>query len=331
MSLRNVAAFLLVTSVIVPAHAESYALLIAVWDYDDSDPRVAALSAPENDLTLMLAALMARGFEGDRIEAISNPTKAQTIDALRRWATQLSPDDRFLWYFSGHGAKAVDVFGADAGDEALGRSPDQNDEALLLVDAEIASPQTYLLDDEINALFSAFRTRNIVCVIDACFAGDVLKNTELGSPKGVSQRESNPRRHAPVADLFDDFADVALLLAAGAYDEPVREITLAIGGEQFVVSPMTFAVYRQAVRATARSFLDFHRRIVEDHRAWRNITWRPVLEGPEDRFSEPFGERFIPLDRNATIRLRTKSGKLVDLTHHRVAAVGDTRPLRLGK
>ena len=68
---------------------------------------------------------------------------------------------------------------------AQGRYPDRNDEALLPVDANLASPKTYLLDDELNTLLQELPTRQVSCIIDTCYSGDILREIRLGQPKGT--------------------------------------------------------------------------------------------------------------------------------------------------
>ena len=163
------------------AVAEQHALLVGVWEYENPNLQ---LDAPPNDLKLMKEMLAAHGVSEERSHILTNPNKRQIQRKFRELSRRLKPSDSFLFYFSGHGTQIIDRLGTFPGDEAEGRYPDRNDEALLPVDANLASPETYLLDDELNVLLQEFPTREIVCIIDTCYSGDILREIRLGRPKG---------------------------------------------------------------------------------------------------------------------------------------------------
>ena len=129
------------------ARADQYAILVGVWDYENPNLQ---LDAPPNDLKLMEAVLSAQGVTQEQMHILPNPNKAQIQRKFRELSRRLTPADSLLFYFSGHGTQIIDKLGTFPGDEARGRYPDRNDEALLPVDADLASPKTYLLDDELN-------------------------------------------------------------------------------------------------------------------------------------------------------------------------------------
>ena len=89
--------------------------------------------------------LAARGVSEEQTHILTNPNKRQIQREFRELLRRhLSPSDSLLFYFSGHGTQIIDRLGTFPGDEAEGRYPDRNDEALLPVDANLASPETYL-------------------------------------------------------------------------------------------------------------------------------------------------------------------------------------------
>ena len=163
-------------------HAEQHAILVGVRDYENPNLQ---LDAPPNDLKLMEAILSAHGVAQGQMHILPNPNKVQIQRKFRELSQSLTPSDSLLFYFSGHGTQIIDKLGTFPGDEAKGRYPDRNDEALLPVDANLASPKTYLLDDELNILLQELPTRNVSCIIDTCYSGDILREIRLGRPKGT--------------------------------------------------------------------------------------------------------------------------------------------------
>ena len=158
-------------------HAEQHVILVGVRDYENPNLQ---LDAPPNDLKLMEAILSAHGVAQGQMHILTNPNKTQIQRKFRELSRRLTSSDSLLFYFSGHGTQIIDKLGTFPGDEAKGRYPDRNDEALLPVDANLASPKTYLLDDELNTLLQELPTRQVSCIIDTCYSGDILREIRLG-------------------------------------------------------------------------------------------------------------------------------------------------------
>ena len=86
-------------------HAEQYALLVSVWDYENPNLQ---LEAPPNDLKLMEAVLSAHGVTQGRMHILTNPNKAQIqrkfrelsrrggFPALSTHATPATYSERFV-------------------------------------------------------------------------------------------------------------------------------------------------------------------------------------------------------------------------------------------
>ena len=318
-------------------HAEQYALLVGVWDYENPNLQ---LEAPPNDLKLMEAVLSAHGVTQAQVHILTNPNKAQIQRKFRELSRRLTPSDSLLFYFSGHGTQIIDKLGAFPGDEAKGRYPDRNDEALLPVDANLASPKTYLLDDELNILLQELPTRQVSCIIDTCYSGDILREIRLGRPKGTPVTDS-PTGVQPTQtvshteDILDESADFALLLAAAAYNQVVHELRIPIGGTYLPVSAMTYSLYRrvfsrllspanQAIKAQERDELTYRqlvRHLQNDHKQW-NLAWQPVLEGPENRFNEVFLPNDLMVQREKTLTLTTMKGQTLEVSRRALALAG---------
>ncbi len=338
----QISSLLLIMS--MPVHAEQYAILIGVWDYENPNLR---LDAPPNDLRLMQEVLAAHGVSEDRTHILTNPKKFQIQRKFRELSRHLKPSDSLLFYFSGHGTQIIDKLGTFPGDEAKGRYPDRNDEALLPVDANLVSPETYLLDDELNVLLQELPTREIACIIDTCYSGDILREIRLGRPKGtpVTDAPSTDLRQTPIVshteDILDDSADFALLLAASAYNQVVHEIRIPIRKTYLPVSAMTYSIFRGMVTRSQSSietplpggltYRQLAQQVHSDHEQW-NLAWRPVLTGPENRFDETFIPNDPSPQLNENVVLSSISGETMAVSRRELvfAGGGNVRLVHVG-
>ena len=325
-------------------HAEQHAILVGVWDYENPNLQ---LDAPPNDLKLMEAVLSAHGVTQAQIHILLNPNKAEIQRKFRELSRRLTPSDSLLFYFSGHGTQIIDKLGTFPGDEAKGRYPDRNDEALLPVDADLASPKTYLLDDELNTLLQELPTRQVSCIIDTCYSGDILREIRLGRPKGTPVTDTPMGIVQPTQivshteDILDESADFALLLAAAAYNQVVHELRIPIGETYLPISAMTYSLYRR-VFSHAVSSLPMNRdlqnpagtewdnkltyrqlvqHLQHDHKQW-NLAWQPVLEGPKNRFDEMFLPTALMPQLNDTLTLTTIKGQSIAVSRRALALAG---------
>ena len=319
-------------------HAEQYALLVGVWDYENPNLQ---LEAPPNDLKLMEAVLSAHGVTQGQMHILTNPNKAQIQRKFRELSRRLTSSDSLLFYFSGHGTQIIDKLGTFPGDEAKGRYPDRNDEALLPVDADLASPRTYLLDDELNILLQELPTRNVSCIIDTCYSGDILREIRLGRPKGTPVTDAptgvvqRTQTVSHTEDILDESADFALLLAAAAYNQVVHELRIPIGETYLPVSAMTYSLYRRVFSHLLSptdpavggkwhdelTYLQLVQHLQNDHRQW-NLAWQPVLEGPENRFDEVFLSNDLMVQREKTLTLTTMKGQGIEVSRRALALAG---------
>ena len=318
----------------LPVVAEQHAILVGVWDYENPNLQ---LDAPPNDLKLMKEMLAAHGVSEERSHILTNPNKRQIQRKFRELSRRLKPSDSFLFYFSGHGTQIIDRLGTFPGDEAKGRYPDRNDEALLPVDANLASPQTYLLDDELNVLLQEFPTREIVCIIDTCYSGDILREIRLGRPKGapVTDAPSESLHQTPIVshteDILDESADFALLLAASAYNQVVHEIRIPIRNTYLPVSAMTYSIYRAMVprsqslvgmpQSDKLTYRQLAQQLQKDHEQW-NLAWQPILAGPENRIDETFLPNDSSIQLSETLILSSINGKSMTVSRRDLVTAG---------
>ncbi len=171
-----------VTLVSAGAAAEQRALLVGVGQY-----AVPGIDLPGIDLDLerMRETLGLMGFEDSQIRSLMDDqaTSRNVIREFRSWLSDgVNPEDRVVFYFSGHGSNIPDL----NGDEA-----DGVDEVLLAHDVRRVTREGkrtligVVDDDTMGSLISGIPSDNIWIIVDACHSGTVtravmLDNLSLG-------------------------------------------------------------------------------------------------------------------------------------------------------
>jgi hypothetical protein len=122
----------------------------------------------------------------------SEATSANLRQSIQSLATQVGPDDTFVFFFSGHGGRIprVDFQPAD---------PDALDETLEFFDAGIT-------DDEIREVLEAIPAGRVILLLDACFSGGFSKDVI-----------SAPGRMGLFSSEEDVTSSVAAKFRAGGY------------------------------------------------------------------------------------------------------------------
>lgn len=169
------------------AQATNRALLVGVGKYQQPGND---LDGIEIDISTMQGLASLLGFTHIEVLQDQQATYANVSAALQRLVGDLGPDDRALFYFSGHGAQFKD----NNGDEA----DDGKDEALVLYDADVNQARNVLLDDEIGGLLSQMKNGQLLMLVDACHSGTVDKST---SSKGLVSVEASAYAPATTAQV----------------------------------------------------------------------------------------------------------------------------------
>jgi len=172
--------WLLLMSIIMvsAARSEDRALLIGVGRYAQFEEKLNGVSL---DISMMREMVHLMGFKSHEIKVLEHEqaSTARVYDAVEDWLINgAGPDDRVLFYFSGHGSQIPD----ENNDE-----DDQFDEVLLLYDALLTEKHgrqtlsNVLLDDHLNHMLARMKSRNILVVLDACHSGSATKRLQLSS------------------------------------------------------------------------------------------------------------------------------------------------------
>ena len=172
--------WLLLMSIIMvsAARSEDRALLIGVGRYAQFEEKLNGVGL---DISMMREMAHLMGFKSHEIKVLEHEqaSTARVYGAVENWLINgTGPDDRVLFYFSGHGSQIPD----ENNDE-----DDQFDEVLLLYDTVLTEKhgrQTLggvLLDDHLNDMLARMKSRNILVILDACHSGSATKRMHLSS------------------------------------------------------------------------------------------------------------------------------------------------------
>lgn len=214
-----------------PARSANRALLVGVGNY----ARVSGLTGIDIDLDTMRNLAPLLGYADIEVLQDGQATHANVRAALERLIRDLGPDDRALFYFSGHGAQFKDA----SGDEADGK-----DEALLLYDSDwnekTQEAKNVLLDDELATLLAQRKNGELLMLVDACHSGTVDKSirgtrrVDDSEYAGRTQGEIKGKGYVPVsAKSTDAVAREPTPAAAAGY----ISVTAARDDEAALASP----------------------------------------------------------------------------------------------
>jgi hypothetical protein len=182
-----------------------------------------------NDAVKLVEALTERGLltpERRVLLTDAQATRENIRQAIQRIGAQASPQDVFIFFYSGHG-------GRTSGGSRDPREVDGMDEYLAVYDGRI-------MDDEMGTLFDGIRARMSILALDSCFSG--------GFAKDVIHR---PGRIGLFSSEEDVTSSTATNFRAGGYLS--HFLRLGMGGEAddhprdnvLTVGELTHYVWRQ--------------------------------------------------------------------------------------
>jgi len=202
------------------ARGEDRALLIGVGRYNHFDERLNGVSL---DIRMMTELALLMGFKHNEIKTLEHEqaSTAKVYSTVENWLIKgTDPQDRVLFYFSGHGSQIPD----EDHDEK-----DQFDEVLLLYDAALkqnGGRQTLsgvLVDDHFNSMLAKMKSRNILVIIDACHSGSATRSIRL-APRSLSITEAQLK-------FFSYSPGLAAAGGSGRFDVMEPETLSTVGGK----------------------------------------------------------------------------------------------------
>jgi uncharacterized caspase-like protein len=145
-------------------YKKSYALLVGIGKYK----YLPALSSPALDVRKMEKFLLAQGFE-EVITIEDETVKASTFQSPQKYfSSKIQPDDRFLFYYSGHGMTVPE------GGMTKGYIP--------LVNERPQAHNDSVAMDDLLIWLKRVSPKHLLVMLDACFAAwclGALKRTAL--------------------------------------------------------------------------------------------------------------------------------------------------------
>jgi uncharacterized caspase-like protein len=108
-------------------------------------------------------------------------TRSAILEAINSVGGSLGSDDKFVFFFSGHGTFGPDVSPVDEADGV--------DEYIVPHDALSNSAAQNIRDDELELVIRGLPTRNVLVVLDSSFSGGMIKASPrpVGKVKFVDQ------------------------------------------------------------------------------------------------------------------------------------------------
>jgi hypothetical protein len=143
-----------------PPYKKSYALLIGIGKYRHWPP----LSSPALDVKKMKKFLDAQGFDEVIVLEDENVTRETFRFPQKYFNAKIQPDDRFLFYYSGHGFSAVEN-GRPRG-------------YLPLVNEEVNGHSNSIPMDEVVSWVKRMSAQHLLVIMDACFSGLAVPGPE---------------------------------------------------------------------------------------------------------------------------------------------------------
>jgi len=206
MKIRAFLLLLLCFIVTNTARAERYAILVGISDYE----AISDLKYPEADVDYLAQILTQYGQvakENIKLLKGKDATYSEIQSSFVDWlaSKNLTKNDLFIFYFSGHGTLRKCPPGLE---------PDDTDEFLLPFNAKKGKLGTYIKDDYLVSWLKSVRAKRLV-ILDACFQG---------GGKSVLDEAERPFDLPSLVKTGDDLADASdALLTASGKDEPARE------------------------------------------------------------------------------------------------------------
>ncbi len=147
-------------------YRQSTAFVVGIDSYTNGWGR---LSAGILDAKKMAHALKERGFAVNELYD-ANATGPSIVENLRKTARKTGKDDRFIFYFSGHGYTEKSLFdGAETG-------------YLVPVEGRSGDTSSYIPMEQIRTeIMNNCRAKHVLVILDTCFSGSLLTRMSIQS------------------------------------------------------------------------------------------------------------------------------------------------------
>lgn len=172
-----------------------YALFLGVNDYKNNDEKLTDLHKPLKDAELLYHTLTSRYvFDPEKVILVSDPTRADIINALEALSATITEEDDLLIFYAGHGLW----------DEKLQIG------YWLPSDAISGSKSNWISNSTIRDYISGLTTKHTLLISDACFSGGIFKTRALSNgidAYGFSKLYKLPSRKAMTSGTLSTVPD----------------------------------------------------------------------------------------------------------------------------
>lgn len=290
------------------------AILIGCTSY--SNPKIARLEGPANDVALLRQTLMARfPFREEDIVvladgAAASSTRQNILAALVQLTKAIHPGDRVVFFYSGHGTQQPDRdFDPDRDLE-----PDGLDEVLLPQDAGAWDPAAGtivngIVDDELREHLTRLTSRGakVWAIFDCCCSGTIsrawsdasqrvreVRPTDLTPVSALEESRGKARQRSGAtrgrtdndSDSFDmhHTAGSFVALYAAQPSEATVEMSFpreAAPADQVAHGLLTYVLCSILARKSSLTYLDLQDEINRQYDAWGLFTPKAIVEAED--------------------------------------------------
>lgn len=213
-----------------------HAILIAETEY--SDRNIPSLKGPVKDMRKIFNVLSNQyNFALENTDTLVNASKTTILETIINKANSLGENDNLVIFYAGHGE--------------LIKQPDNTEEGFLVpVDALKGRLSSYISSDDLMRTIKYSKSKHILFVADACFAGSLFRDMEKDAP-------------TPVVDAYKDKS--RKLLASGNRtavpdeSEFIEYLRLALqeNKEKYITAEQLIDTFKTQYKTTTRLSLQY--------------------------------------------------------------------------
>jgi len=176
----------------IDLYKESYALLIGVSNYAKGWPD---LRGVRKDIEAFSEVLRRQDFH---VVIVEDPTYDQLIHSFSAFINEygLDPDNRLLFYFSGHGYTATQSYGDKMGYIVPSDAPDPEKDFTGFLQKAVDMHQ-------IEVFAKRIQSRHALFIFDSCFSGSIF-SISRAMPQNISYKIAEPVRQFITSGSADE-------------------------------------------------------------------------------------------------------------------------------
>ena len=203
----------------VGLYTESHALVIGISRYTNGWP---SLPGVKKDVVAVKDILETQGFN---VQLVQDPKHQELRQAFMDFIDQYGrqPENRLLFYFSGHGHTLQLAYGGDMGYIVPSDSPNPNRDG-------DGFKRTALDMEQIEVYAKRIESKHALFLFDSCFSGSILNTRDRVVPRSITDNIKYPVRQFITAGRANEvvpdhshFKQAFLDLIEGRDQEPIPD------------------------------------------------------------------------------------------------------------